>query len=124
MFKAFLLSLVFTALFTAQAAAQTVLSVDITKATLAWAWQQGTGSPADGFNVKCGTATGVYSKVNQVKPSSVLEYPVLSAIAGPGTWFCVVTAFNEFGETSPTNEVTFKAGTLPGDPNKLIIKAN
>lgn len=107
--------------------AQTSVSVDINKAKLAWTWAQGTGGPADGFNVKCGTASKTYSKTTVVGPA-VRDIAVNSAITGLGTWFCVVTAFNGTGtsmlESGPTNEVSFLAGAIPVNPTSLTIQAN
>jgi len=52
------------------------------------------------------------------------EAPLLKVIAGPGVYFCSVAAFNEFGDSGLSNEVTFRAGTIPNAPNTLIITAN
>ena len=80
--------------------AQTTIAVDINKAKLTWQWAQGTGSAADGYNVKCGPTSGAYTKVTIVTPSTAKEVPVLSAITGPGVYFCAVSAFNIFGDSA------------------------
>lgn len=107
--------------------AVTSVSVDIHKAKLQWDWAQGV-SPNEGipdkYNVKCGNVTGVYTKVTAV-PHPTKELAVELAIAGVGNWFCVVTAQNAFGESAPTNEVAFAAGTVtvPASGLRLVVNA-
>ena len=103
---------------------QTTIAVDINKAKLTWQWAQGTGSAADGYNVKCGPTSGAYTKVTIVTPSTAKEVPVLSAITGPGTYFCAVSAFNIFGDSAVSNEVTFNAGSAPLPPTSATITSN
>ena len=101
--------------------AQTTVAVDINKAKLAWTWSQGSGSAATQFIVKCGPTTGNYTKITSVTDVTVRQLPVIQAISGPGTWFCVVTAANQFGESAPTSEVTFNAGSIPVSPVGLSV---
>ena len=105
--------------------AQTTISVDINRATLSWQWTQGTGGPVTEFRVKCGTASGIYTlpvvKVVATLIPPPLSLPVKSAIPGPGTYFCVVTAANQFGESGPSNELPFAAGVVPVGPSNLQI---
>lgn len=101
--------------------AQTTIAVDINKAKLSWQWTQGVGSPADGYSIKCGPTAGNYTRITNIAPSTLKEASLLAVIGGPGVYFCAVTAYNEFGESGLTNEVTFRAGTIPGAPNALVI---
>jgi hypothetical protein len=103
--------------------AQTTVAVDISKAKLAWSWSQGSGSAATQFIVKCGTTTGVYTKITSLTDVTARSVPISTAIAGPGTWFCVVTAANQFGESAPTNEVSFNAGSIPVSATSLTVQA-
>lgn len=98
--------------------AQTNISVNINRTDLIWEWTQGQ-PPDDGvaekFTVKCGQATGVYTKLTDVSfPNRIL--PVRQAITGNGNWFCVVTASNQFGESGASNEIPFAAGAPPSSP--------
>lgn len=120
--KKFLLALALVGFMGGIGEAQTSISVDINKAKLQWSWSQGTGSPADEFRVKCGPSSGNYTKTTVV-PSPTTEVAVSSAIGGLGAWFCVVTAANQFGESAPTNEISFVAGTIPGAPSGLQVVA-
>lgn len=103
--------------------AQTVISVDITKATLAWTWTQGTGGAVAEFRVKCGPTSAAYTKTTALADPAARSVAVSAAIAGPGNWFCVVTAANQFGESGPSNEVPFAAGNAPAAPSGLQITA-
>ena len=102
--------------------AQTTLAVDINRAMLSWEWTQGVGGAVSEFRVKCGTATGSYSKVTILADPAARTMPVKNAIAGAGKWFCVATAANPFGESGPTNEVTFDAGVVPVSPANLSVQ--
>ena len=110
----------------AQGIAQT-LSVDLNQASFTW-----TASVADAthgtptsYTMKCGTAAGgPYSTTKSVVgtplPTSIAANQVLTT---PGTYFCVVTASNQFGESLASNEVTFAIGYGPSGPTGLSIIA-
>ena len=121
--KRFWLALALLGLSAGPIQAQTVISVDITKAQLMWSWAQSTGGVAAEFRVKCGNTAGTYTKVSVLADSAAREIPVASAITGPGNWFCVVSAANQFGESGPSNEVNFAAGNAPLAPSGLQIIA-
>jgi hypothetical protein len=101
--------------------AQTNILVDIKKAKLTWNWApDSAGDIVDSFSVKCGPATGVYTRNTPVLfPNTELD--LVTAIFGVGTWFCTVSAVNQFGESPDSNEVAFSAGTTPG--GKLTTSA-
>jgi hypothetical protein len=107
-----------------QSEAQTAIAVDINRAKLSWDWVQvaPTDSIPDDFVVKCGQSTGNYTKLTPVVfPTK--QVAVKDAIAGNGSWFCVVTARNQFGESLPSNEVNFTAGNIPGSATNLTVSA-
>ena len=70
-------------------------------ATLAW---NGVTDPSvNGYNVKVGTASGVYSRTITV--GNVTSYTVDSLTTGT-TYYFSVTAYNSAGESPPSNEVS------------------
>lgn len=105
------------------AEAQTTLAVDINDSTLQWDWTQGTGGAVDGFRCHCGPATGSYNTITDINDPAARSVPVGSIIPGPGTWFCALLAFNMFGQSDFSNEVSFQAGFKPDAPTNLRIVA-
>lgn len=105
------------------AQAQTTISVDINKAKLAWDWTQGTGGIPTEFRVKCGAATGNYSRVTTLADPAARGANIRDVITGSGNWFCAVTAANAFGESVPSNEVNFSAGAAPSAPTNARVSA-
>lgn len=102
----------------APVAAQT--AVDLNAAKFAWDWTQGTGGAATEFRIKCGTTTGVYPTVVAVGPT-LRTYPVSQVIGGAGTYRCIITAANQYGESPPSGEVFFAAGAGPSSPGNFRI---
>ena len=102
--------------------AQTVISVDITKARLLWTWTQGTGGAATEFLVKCGAATGIYTAVTRLADPAARSVAVSAVVSGLGPYFCVVSAANQFGQSPNSNEVAFAAGVAPLAPTNLLIE--
>ena len=103
--------------------AQAVISVDITKARLAWTWTQGTGGAVTEFRVKCGPTTGTYTSSVVLTDPAARSVPVQQVVTGPGNYFCAVSAANQFGESGLSNEVPFAAGNVPAAPSGLQITA-
>ena len=101
--------------------AQTQVSVDINKAKLTWSYNTADQASINQFIVKCGPTSGNYTKVTSVQDVTARSLAVKTAITGPGTWFCVVTAANADAESAPTNEVSFKAFTPPPAPTGLGV---
>lgn len=99
---------------------QTVPKVSFQRGTLSWDYTQGTGGVAAEFRMKCGVASATYTKITIV-PVTQKSLPVNQAIPAIGTYFCVVTAANEYGESGPSNEVNFTAGNAPSDPLNLRL---
>lgn len=119
-----LIIIVFAALIIASIAeAQTTISVDINKAKLAWDWTQGSGGTPTEFRVKCGTATGNYTKVTTIADPAARQANVKDVITGSGNWFCAVSAANSFGESGNSNEVPFAAGAAPLAPTNARVTA-
>lgn len=111
----------FAMLFTSGPAfAQVLIAVDIERQSLAWDAPT-TGGAVGEYSVKCGPASGNYTKITPVSPPAT-TLPVKDGIDGLGAWFCVVTASNQFGESGPSNEISFEAGMKPGAPGNLILR--
>jgi hypothetical protein len=110
-------------LFATPAFAQQSIAVDIAKAKLVWTWAQGTGGVPTEFRIKCGTNSGTYTKTTAVTNIVLREVAIATAISGVGTWFCVGTSANEFGESGATAEVSFRAGAVPVSMGTLVIQA-
>jgi len=112
----------------AVAQAQTVVAVDIAKGKLQFSWAQGSGGMPTFFKSKCGTSSGTYgtsfSQSFVQSSDNLYTIPVSAATANsPGTYFCVVVAGNPVGESPPTNEISFFAGTVPAAPIGLGVLA-
>jgi len=107
--------------FAGAAQAQTTIAVDINRAVFTWQPSVG-GSPVTDYVVQCGPSTGVYQSGVTV-PAPQTTFSVASVVPSPGTYFCVVVARNQFGMSGPSNEVTFQAGSPPGPPSGLTIRA-
>ena len=103
--------------------AQAVISVDITRARLSWNWTQGTGGAVAEFRVKCGPTAGTYTSTTVLADPAMRSVPVQQVVSGPGSYFCVITAANQFGESGPSNEIPFAAGAIPAVPSGLQITA-
>lgn len=72
-----------------------------TTATLAW--NAVTDPSLSGYNVKIGTASGLYNRTISV--GNVTSYTIDSLATGT-TYYFAVTAYNSAGESSPSNEVS------------------
>ena len=103
--------------------AQALVQEYLNKAKLTWEWAQGTGGAVAEFRVKCGINSGSYTKTTALTDPAARMLAIKQAITGAGKWFCVVTAANSFGESPPTNEVSFDAGAVPAGPANLSLQA-
>jgi hypothetical protein len=99
-------------------AAQTV--VDLSKAKFYWDWTQGTAGPATEFRIKCGPAVGTYPTIVAVSPT-LRVFPVNQVIGSSGSYHCIITAANQYGESAPSAEVFFAAGVAPSSPSNLRV---
>lgn len=102
--------------------AQATIAVDINTATLQWTAPVGGAAPTE-YRVKCGTAAGSYTLPPTIVPTPTTTVPVKSAIPSSGSYFCVVSAANQFGESPNSNEVAFQAGDVPLAPTNLVIQS-
>jgi hypothetical protein len=129
-----LLALVALCVLPAVAGAQTVIAVDISKATFSWNWTRGTqagvndGVPTEWW-FSCGATAGapgaVPVKVPYVAPGSGNAYSqaIKPVIGGSGAYYCSLAASNTFGVSPRSNEVQFSAGTVPVAATGLVIQA-
>lgn len=85
--------------------------------TLAWNAPT-TGGAVATYNVKRSTSSGTEATIAST-PANTRTYVDSSGTAGT-TYFYVVTAVNQFGESGPTNEVSaIFQGDRPGTPAGL-----
>jgi hypothetical protein len=107
--KRLILGIVFLAgLLAAAACGRAVTDVDFDHAKLTWTRAVGGDTPT-AYRVKCGTASGVYTLTADVTPPAT-SVAVKTVVQTRGTYYCVVTAVNQFGESGPSKQVSFTAG--------------
>jgi hypothetical protein len=114
------------------ARAQSVISVDFTKAILTWTEPvictsfnpnvpAGCGGTPDVYHVKCKVRNAADLPVFDV-PHPTVSVPVASLVPGPGKYECFVTAENAFPpESGASNTLPFDAGTPSGTPTNLLL---
>ena len=97
-------------------------SIDLNAAQFYWDWTPvaNGGTPTE-FRIKCGPTIGTYPNVTIVTNPAARSFPVKNAIAGSGTYHCVMTAANQYGESPPTAEVFFVAGVSASSPSNLRL---
>lgn len=110
-----LLALFAIAILPANAQVQSI-AVDITKAKLTWQHAEITSVTVFGIYCPAGTL------VHTVLPP-LTQAPLADFITTPGAYTCEVTASNDFGESTPSNTITFRAGNPPGGPTDLILES-
>jgi Fibronectin type III domain len=79
------------------------VSLPPSAATATLAWSGVTDPSLSGYNVKVGTASGLYSRIITV--GNVTSYTVDQLTTGT-TYYFSVTAYNSAGESLPSNEVS------------------
>lgn len=79
------------------------VSLPPSAATATLAWSGVTDPSLSGYNVKVGTASGVYGRTITV--GNVTSYTVDQLTTGT-TYYFSVTAYNSAGESQPSNEVS------------------
>ncbi len=95
--------------------------------TLTWAWSQGDGPIATGFNVKRGITTGgPYATVASLTGTAIRTYTDASGtgnILTPGTtYYYVVTTLSGAAESLPSPEAQALIPTsTPGAPSSILI---
>lgn len=101
--------------------AEAQTTIDLNAANFYWDFSQGTGGPVTEFRIKCGPAVGDYPNVTVVPNPAARSFPVRNAIGGPGTYHCILTAANQYGESAPTAEVFFAAGVSASSPSNFRL---
>lgn len=95
--------------------------------TLSWNWQQGSGDPATGFNVKRGNQGGPYQTIAQIpaSPTSFIDQGTAPNTLTAGNQYCyIVTATGPGGESTPSNETCVKIpASPPAAPTNLTGQA-
>jgi hypothetical protein len=102
-------------------AAQPTTAIPLATARLTWTYADTEGAEATQLRVKCGRTPGAYTAITTLTDTSTRTLPVRQAVPGPGSWYCVVTAANAIGESTPSNEVFFSAATAPFGPIDLGV---
>ena len=108
--------------------AQNAVIVPLSTAKLTWNWAKGTqvgvnDGDVSEFRMKCGPSTGNYTETTVIGLPTAREILIKDVVDAPGTYFCVVTAANSVGESGPSNEVNFIAGSLPASATGLTIES-
>lgn len=89
----------------------TTIAVPFQTAQFIWTWEQGSGSPAEWFEISCG------GNVVRINDPAARSYLVKDVISSPGAYSgCTVVAGNSFGASNPAVFSDFQAGTVPNDP--------
>ena len=96
--------------------------MDLTKAKFTWTFFQGTGGAVASFHVKCGAATGLYTITKAITDPTLRTLPVNQVVTAVGTYFCAITAANQYGESAPSAEVNFTAGASPVAPSGFTVQ--
>lgn len=86
-------------------------------AVVSWTWEQGNGSAATGFRVKCGTVSGNPTAIKQIKDPTRRSVPLRNVVPEPGRYFCQVVAFGTGGESLPSAEIVINATSTTPAPN-------
>ncbi len=120
-------------LFAANAPAQTVVTVDLSTASLSWQWARGTGGDATDFVIACTTQgagalpTPLPDHLVPVRPAPNSDgnysVPIADFVTAPGSYSCEVSAQNAFARSSGNPTIAFVAGSPPSAPQQLIIQS-
>ena len=86
-------------------------------AEVTMAWDASSGDPA-GYRIYFGTSTGVYT--GNVDVGNVTEY-TLAGLAADTTYYFVVRAYNESGESGNSNEVPWIYETADTEPPVVSV---
>lgn len=74
-----------------------------------------------GNKVSCGKASGVYTVTKTL--GAVTEELAKDVPLTVGTWYCVVTVSNKYGESGYSNEKMFVLeGSIPNAPSNFDVK--
>lgn len=86
-----------------------------------WNWTQGTGGAVTKWLIRCGPNGTVYDTLLEMSDTAGTRrsVPVSTVLEQTsGTFFCIVSAGNEYGVSLPSPEVqvTYQAGQVPNAP--------
>lgn len=100
----------------------TSVLVDFAQAKFRWTWVKEVGKgDVEWFTIKCGVSSGNYTITSSVNCPTCRDALVSSVVGVPGKYFCIITASNRFGESGPSSEVSFEAGSAPNGVVDVII---
>ena len=72
-----------------------------------------------GYKFYCGASAGNYTVTKNI--ANVVEYLAKDVPLTVGTWYCVITAVNQYGESAYSNEEQFTLeGSVPNPPVLVI----
>jgi len=72
---------------------------------------------------KCGTVSGKYTTTKIISDPAARSLAYRDMGLGNGSYFCAMTAYNQFGgETAATSEIFFAAGVGASIPGKFAIQ--
>ena len=96
---------------------QTMVAVPLDRAE--FVWEHPDPASVATWRFRCdGTTVDV-----PVAEAPGLRVPLGRVITQPGVYTCDLRAANEFGESDPSNAVSFRAGVAPPPPGSLRIEA-
>lgn len=86
-----------------------------------WNWTQGIGGAVTKWLIRCGPNSTMYDTLLDIPDTAGLRRSMpVSVVLGQtsGTFFCIVSASNEYGVSLPSPEVqvTYQAGQVPNAP--------
>lgn len=92
------------------------IDVNFDTGMLTWTWNQGSGTAATAFHVRCGTQSGIYTILKVIKDPTRRSILLKNVTGGPGKFFCVVAAANAGGESAFSKELFLNATTSTPPP--------
>lgn len=87
-----------------------IVRIDYATGSFGWTWAIGTGGDATGFRLKCGLLSGTYTITSATLAPDARTANVRDIVPTIDTYYCIVVAFNDGGESDPSNEVAFTGG--------------
>lgn len=101
--------------------AQTSVAIDTETMAWKWTWTPQGGSPAEVFRTTCLQGE---RDVQTEHEGTLRQVPLATVIDGAGSWTCSMVAVNEFGVSSVSNALKFRAGSKPEGQLIVTIEAN
>lgn len=99
------------------------MTINVQNNILAWDWELGAGGPVDGFRLYYGLNPGDRNNAYDIPdPAARSTLATNIATLGPGPYYVVVVAYNAFGISGESNEVTFDIAAVPAAPTNLRLE--